>query len=305
VNHDGILVINKPARMTSHDVVAQLRRTYNMKKIGHTGTLDPMVEGVMVIAFGKATKLVQFMMEEDKRYRVAVRLGISTDTEDVSGTVIKREQLTQAMSDALVPQIGQTLASFIGTYVQVPPMYAAIKVRGKKLYEYARNGEHVEREARTLKIFAIDYDATTYEHDVITGTSVFVFDVHGSKGLYARTLCVDIGQKLGVCATMNALTRTASGNYTLADAKNLTDVLTTRPPLIPLKDIRLPYRKVYVEADVASKLRTGYKLPYYFVAQHVAADEIFAVYDKSDDELIGIYRQSAKYADKYESIRVM
>jgi len=291
--------------MTSHDVVAQLRRAYNMKKIGHTGTLDPMVEGVMVIAFGKATKLVQFMMEEDKRYRVGLRLGLSTDTEDVTGTIIKRTHITQAMSDRFVQEIDRVLPRFVGAYAQVPPMYAAIKVRGKKLYEYARNGETVERTARQLTVFALDYDATSYQYDAVSGTSVFTFDVHGSKGLYARTLCVDIGVKLGVYATMDKLTRTASGRYTLADATDLSVVLTQRPALIPLKDILLPCAKVYVETDVASKLRTGYKLPHYFVAESFGADEAFAVYDKSDDELIGIYQQSAKYADKYESIRVM
>jgi len=305
MEQDGILVINKPAGMTSHDVVAKLRRVYRTKKVGHTGTLDPMVTGVMVIAFGKATKLVQFMMEESKVYRVGIKLGYATDTEDVTGTMTAKDTISESRSKMLGTQIVSALNHFIGTYDQVPPMYAAIKIRGKKLYEYARNNETVERVPRQLRIFAIDYENDTYQYDPSTRTSSFAFEVHGSKGLYARTLCVDIGKQLDVLATMETLTRTASGRYTLSDAVDLAEVLEQPRPLIPIKDVQLGYKRIYVASDVADKLRRGYKLPHYFVAQAILPDEVFTVYDENDKELIGLYKQSEKYADKYQSIRVM
>jgi len=305
MDQDGILVINKPAGITSHDVVAKLRKVYNMKKIGHTGTLDPMVEGVMVIVFGKATKLAQFMLEESKVYRVKIKLGCATDTEDVTGQVTARTTITRSESELLFTRIQDVCADFIGDYAQIPPMYAAVKIQGKKLYEYARNNESVERTARALRIFSLDYDALSYRYNEAEQSVSFMFDVSGSKGLYVRTLCVDIGQKLGVPATMDQLTRLASGAYTLDEAIDLEKVLTERPAVTPIKDIRLPYPAVYVDEAIATKLRHGYKLPHYFVEGSFAADEAFAVYDTINKELIGIYQQSEKYADKYQSVRVM
>lgn len=302
---DGLLIINKRAGMTSHDVVQRLRRVYGIKKVGHTGTLDPMVEGVMVIAFGRATKLVQFLLTAAKTYRVTVQLGLATDTEDVTGTVIEQQQLSVPTSEVLREQIPLVLESFIGSYQQIPPMYSAIKVQGKKLYEYARENREIKRESRNIDVFSVRYDATSYTYVQARKAAYFTFDVKASKGLYARTLCVDIGKKLAVPATMAALTRLQSGAYTLEQASELEQVLRTKPPLIPLKDIQLGLPRAFVAADVALKLRQGYKLPHHFMERVFVSGERFAVYDKMDGALIGIYQQSEKYADKYQSVRII
>jgi len=303
MQQDGILVINKPAGITSHDVVAKLRKAYGMKKVGHTGTLDPMVDGVMVVAFGKATKLVQFMMDEGKVYDVGIQLGIATDTEDVTGTVVATQAITETLNVHIQRNVQETLQSFIGTYNQIPPMYAAIKINGKKLYEYARNNEVIERAPRKLRVFSIDYDEASYQYD--ESMSTFDFTVHGSKGLYVRTLCVDIGRKLGVPATMRTLTRIASGRYTIDDAHDLAAVVVNPPALIPLKDVQLSYPRVYVTEAIAMKLRQGYKLPHHLVEQSFGRGVLFAVYNELDGQLIGIYEQSEKYADKYAGRRIM
>lgn len=192
---DGILIINKPAGMTSQDVVYKLKRAYNIKKVGHTGTLDPMVEGVMVVCFGKATKLAQFLLDEDKKYQVQAVLGIATDTEDLTGEIVQQV----AVSTEMIQQVEQTLAdicsSFVGTYEQIPPMYSAVKINGKKLYEYARNNIEVERSARLVEVKELILDSQSI---IMTAdkTIEYEFVVHSSKGLYVRTLCVDIANQL-------------------------------------------------------------------------------------------------------------
>jgi len=305
MNQDGILVINKPAGMTSHDVVHKLRKAYNIKKVGHTGTLDPMVTGVMVVCFGKATKLAQFLIDESKSYRVTIRLGEATDTEDITGTIIEKQSINESDVPKLQQSMEQIITSFNGEYWQTPPMYSALKVAGKKLYEYARKNIEVKREARCIHITEIMYDKPSFVYQKDTQVITCAFDVHASKGLYARTLCVDIGKKLNMPATMEKLVRLASGSYFLTDAYTLNDVLEKLPNFIGINDIILPMPTVFVETAVAEKLKVGYKLPHYFVQEKFNPDEQFAVYDKTTHTLIGIYKQSEKYPDKYQSVRVI
>lgn len=298
---DGILIINKPKGMTSHDVVSRLRRTYNMKKIGHTGTLDPMVDGVMVVCFGRATKLAQYLTDEEKEYYVTVCIGASTTTEDVTGEVLEEKVLTETDAEKIRQEIPELLQSLIGKQEQYPPMYSAVKIDGKKLYEYARNNEKVERKPRTIEIKAIQYNEDTFE--MKNGKVYFSFSTVVSKGTYIRTLCVDIGKKLGYPSAMQELQRLASGKYKLDESIELEQVMENVPELIKIDDIKLTMPETTVQGHVAVKLKTGYKLPKYFVEEKYK--EPFLVRDAETNKMIGIYQESEKYPDKYESIRII
>ena len=298
---DGILVVNKPKGYTSHDVVAKLRRVYKMKKIGHTGTLDPEVEGVMVVCFGRATKLVPYLISNDKTYTCTMCIGTATDTEDLTGTVTHEQILSTEEAKQLEQTLEETIHSFVGTYQQVPPMYSAVKIDGKKLYEYARAEETVERVARAVTIQDIITEPSSFRFE--DGKVYYTFTATVSKGTFIRTLCVDIGTKLGYPATMAALTRSASGAYTMEDARNLDDIIEHTPDAIAISDVQLDLPQVMVEHAVAEKLKNGYKLPKYFVEEEL--NTAFAVYDKETANLIGIFQPSQKYIDKYESIRII
>ncbi len=208
---DGVLIIDKEKGYTSSDVVAKLRGILHQKKIGHAGTLDPDATGVLVVLLGKATKLSTFLMDGKKTYRAVLRLGVVTDTQDMSGTV-----LSEAAPETDEARILDAVCSFEGTYDQLPPMYSAVKVNGRKLYQYARGGKEVERAARPVTIDRIDVEAV--DPPFVT------FTADCSKGTYIRTLCHDIGEKLGCGAAMAELCRVKSGRFTLADAVTIDGV---------------------------------------------------------------------------------
>lgn len=210
---DGVLVVYKPAGMTSHDVILKVRKWLKTKRIGHTGTLDPSVEGVLPLCIGKATKLVEYMQEQPKTYIAEWTAGYATDTEDQSGQIIeKSEQI--ALNEE---EVDSVFRSFIGSYEQTPPMYSAVKIDGKKLYELARKGEVIERPARRVTI----YELEILEKHLNLEYPKVRFRVRCSKGTFIRTLCVDIGKKLHVPAHMSHLIRIESAGYTLADAHPL------------------------------------------------------------------------------------
>ncbi|MCX8130102.1 MAG: tRNA pseudouridine(55) synthase TruB [Clostridia bacterium] len=209
---DGILNILKPPGMTSFDVVGFLRRILKTKKIGHTGTLDPGAVGVLPICIGNATKAIEFMMEKDKLYRAELTLGAETDTQDSSGKVVATYDVNVDET-----QIRSVMSSFLGTYEQIPPMYSAVKIEGKKLYELAREGKTIEREPRTVEVFSIDILK-------IKNKETILFDVHCSKGTYIRTLCDDIGKRLGCGGHMSFLIRTKAGPYDISSAITLEEV---------------------------------------------------------------------------------
>ncbi len=211
---DGILNIYKEKGFTSHDVVAKLRKILHQKRIGHTGTLDPEAEGVLPVCVGKATKLCGLLTEKEKCYRTTAVLGIKTDTQDTSGQVLA-ENTTEGITES---QILDAVLSFVGSYEQIPPMYSAKKVNGKKLYEYARQGLEVEREPVSVTIFSID------NIDIDMQAHTFSMDVTCSKGTYIRTLCHDIGEKLGCGAAMQSLLRTRVKDFTIQNALTLGEV---------------------------------------------------------------------------------
>ena len=216
---DGLLPLWKEKGMTSHDVVFKLRKILHTKKIGHAGTLDPDVDGVLPVAIGKGTKVLEFMVDSDKRYIGEVTLGIATTTEDASGDVVEQEAIAPNALDEAV--IDQALATFIGQIQQVPPMYSAVTVNGKRLYEYARAGIEVERPVRQAMIHSFKRTSpVTYENQVAR----FSFEVHCGKGTYVRTLAVNLGEQLGYPSHMSQLTRTLSAGFQAEAAVTLAEV---------------------------------------------------------------------------------
>lgn len=237
---DGILPVYKPAGMTSFDVIAQLRRLIHMKKIGHSGTLDPSVDGVLPIALGAATKAVPALMALGKTYTGEVTLGFCTETEDLDGAEVERVHLNQPFDET---QVDAALASLTGTITQVPPMFSAVKVNGRRLYEYARKGETVERPSRQVTVYSFKR-TSELKFDAESGVQTFTFEAKVSKGTYIRTLAVDVGRKLEVPAVMSQLTRIASGGFTLAqtlDLRELTPETATQAVAEHLRPIEYAY----------------------------------------------------------------
>ena len=208
---DGILIIDKPQDFTSFDVVAKVRKALHTKSVGHTGTLDPLATGVLVVCVGKATKLVQYLTCENKKYEAEMKFGIQTDTGDITGKVILEKEYNLSLE-----KINDIISKFIGEQKQVPPMYSALKVNGKKLYEYAREGIEIEREPRDITIHSIEN--VSFENDTLK------FTVACSKGTYIRTLCEDIAISLGTCGTMTNLRRVQTGEFEIEDAISVEEI---------------------------------------------------------------------------------
>lgn len=208
---NGIINIYKEKGYTSHDVVAKLRRILKQKKIGHTGTLDPDAVGVLPVCLGNATKLCDLLVEKEKEYIAKVRLGIRTDTQDMTGKILETSDVKITKEELL-----KVIHEFLGTYDQIPPMYSAIKIQGKKLYELAREGKEVERKPRKVTI----HEITLLEEEL----PFFTIRVRCSKGTYIRTLCEDIGLRLGCFAAMAELERTGTGQFTVSTALTLQEV---------------------------------------------------------------------------------
>ncbi|CAH0415735.1 tRNA pseudouridine synthase B [Periweissella fabaria] len=217
---DGIIPVYKERGMTSHDVVFKLRKILHTKKIGHSGTLDPNVDGVLPVAVGHATKAVEYLVNSGKIYRGAITLGFATTTEDLDGEIIASAPVVTPFDDAT---IDATLAKLTGEITQIPPMFSAVKVNGRKLYEYARAGETVERPERQVTIGAFTQIKAS-EYDAQKQQQTIYFEVHASKGTYVRTLAVDFGKLLDLPATMTDLTRIKSGGFDLAQAVKLSEI---------------------------------------------------------------------------------
>lgn len=215
---NGIINLKKEAGMTSHDAVFKLRKILGTKKIGHGGTLDPDVEGVLPIAVGKATRMVEFMQDEGKVYEGEITLGYSTTTEDASGEIVAESPVLSPLDEKLVDE---AIASLTGPITQIPPMYSAVKVNGRKLYEYARAGQEVERPERQVTIYSFERTSPISYEDKLAR---FTFRVKCSKGTYIRTLSVDLGEKLGYAAHMSHLTRTSAAGLQLEVSLTLEEI---------------------------------------------------------------------------------
>jgi tRNA pseudouridine55 synthase len=247
---NGIFNINKPAGMTSHDVVAIVRRAARIPRVGHAGTLDPMATGVLLVCVGSATRVVEYLTDHDKRYRARVRLGIETDTYDAMGTIV-----AQCAVSATCDQVETALKNFVGKIAQQPPAYSAIKRDGVPLYKLARQGIEIETTARDVEIFSIEI-ASIELPDI-------EFDVHCSKGTYIRSLAHDLGAKLGCGAHLTALTRTASGQFTLQDSitlDQLRDAIASgfaEPYLHPLDEAVLQFDAIVLDTATVKNIQQG------------------------------------------------
>ena len=226
---DGIVIVDKPQGWTSQDVTARLRRVFGTRRIGHGGTLDPMATGVLPVFVGRATRAVEFFEHAEKTYETVLRLGITTDTEDMTGTVLTEENVSFTEE-----QLQETLAAFRGEILQVPPMYSALKVNGQKLCDLARKGKTVARQPIPITI----HELTLVER----GENTLRLRVRCSKGTYIRTLCKDIGEKLGCGGCMESLRRVAAGEYTVDEAVPLQTLLETERPEDYLRTVDTMFR---------------------------------------------------------------
>ena len=248
--YQGIIVIRKEKGFTSHDVVAKLRGILHMKKIGHTGTLDPDAVGVLPVALGKGTKLVDLITDKEKIYEAVLRLGITTDTQDMSGTVLEEKPV-----NVTEQQVKETIAGFVGEQLQIPPMYSALKINGKKLYELAREGKTVERKARPVCFYQIEV--------LDIQLPVVRIRVACSKGTYIRTLCHDIGQKLGCGGCMEQLLRTRVGRFSLEESHTLSEVEqavadgTVCKWIYPVENVLAEYPKIQADPYGDRLLQNG------------------------------------------------
>lgn len=286
---DGILNIYKEKGYTSFDVVAKLRGILKQKKIGHTGTLDPMAEGVLVVCLGKATRLVDMLTCGYKEYDAKMLLGKATDTEDITGKVICEKDIPVDLTEEYIVE---KLNSFIGTYPQIPPMYSAIKKDGKKLYEYAREGKEIERSPRNVTIFSLD--------NISVGLPYLSFHVCCSKGTYIRSLCRDIGESLDTCGTMTDLRRDRVMDFTIENALRLNQVEEINRTgclsdyVFPVDKVLGKYNTCKIKKEFAGLLMNGNKLyPGQLIYSHsLSHEDIVRVYD--DEEFIALYMYNDK-----------
>lgn len=244
---DGIVIVDKPQGWTSQDVTARLRRVFGTRRIGHGGTLDPMATGVLPVFVGRATRAVEFFEHAEKTYETVLRFGITTDTEDMTGTVLTEENVSFTEE-----QLQETLEAFRGEILQVPPMYSALKVNGQKLCDLARKGKTVERQPRPITV----HELTLVER----GENTLRLRVRCSKGTYIRTLCKDIGEKLGCGGCMESLRRVAAGEYTIDEAVPLQTLLDTEEPEKYLRGVDTMFRNypaVTLTANQETRCRNG------------------------------------------------
>jgi tRNA pseudouridine synthase B len=256
---DGIINIYKPKEWTSHDIVAKIKRITG-EKVGHTGTLDPLAQGVLPILIGKGTQCSKYLVNHDKKYRVELKLGKRTETLDAEGKIIEEKEIPQNMLEqSNKSNIEKTLKTFEGEIEQKPPIYSAIKVKGKKLYEYARKGQEVEIPTRKITIYSIELKQIKKEENII------IFDVYCSKGTYIRTLCEDIAKKLNTIGYMQNLLRIQVGEFNIKDSitlrmENKTDLENIEKNIITIEKIFSKYPKVNIEQSKIKYFLNGVKI---------------------------------------------
>ena len=307
---NGIIIIDKPSGWTSHDVVAKIRSAIKDKRVGHGGTLDPMATGVLPVFIGKATRAVGYLENADKEYIAGLRLGIETDTQDITGKIINTSEVNATHDD-----FESTLISFLGKQQQIPPMYSAIKINGKKLYELARQGIEVDRPAREIvihRVDIIDSDNVTktadntellHEKNDVNDHNVTDYSIRVicSKGTYIRTVCHDIGQVLGCGAAMTSLRRTMAGMFHINESHSLEDVVAAAASgsidkyVLPVECLFSSYPSITLgEADTRKYMHGAQiRLPYIANGPHRFYDQqgIFLMFGHINDEVVStLYR---------------
>lgn len=268
---DGIILVDKPKDFTSRDVVNVVSKKLNTKKIGHTGTLDPLATGLLILTIGKATKISELITSDIKEYIATFKFGIKTDTLDITGNIIKNEYKKIEKKDLI-----NTLKKYNGTYLQEVPLYSAVKVNGKKLYEYARKNEEVTLPKKEVTIYELDL--LEFEEEIKIKCLV-------SKGTYIRSLIRDIGLDLGTYATMTSLIRTKQGNFNLIDSYSIEDIKNDKYNLIPLEDYFKDYPKIDIDDILYKKVKNGNKIDNIYNIK----DLVSIYYNK---KLIAIYKQN-------------
>lgn len=288
---DGILPLWKERGMTSHDCVFKLRKILQTKKVGHGGTLDPDVDGVLPICIGKGTKVIEYLQESGKIYEGEITVGFSTTTEDRSGEVVE----TKAVEAPLTKEaIDQMMATFIGEITQIPPMYSAVKVNGKRLYEYARAGEIIERPERIAVIKSFQRTTDPIYH-AETKTQSWRFQVTCGKGTYVRTLAVDLGAKLGYPAHMSDLTRLASGGFSVGQAVTLAQVSELMAKnqidqaLQPIEEAMKDFPRINLTLADWQKVKNGQVLPMNDFGLKKMPGNLIAFFYQ--DQLVSLYGQ--------------
>ena len=282
---DGIILVNKPKDMTSRDVVNIVCKTLNTRSVGHTGTLDPIATGLLAIAINKGVKIVDFLINDTKEYIATVQFGILTDTLDVTGKVL--DEVKDYVIDE--EKLKQVLDSFVGKMIQEVPKYSAVKVAGKRLYEYARKGEEVEIPKREIEIFNIEL--LTFDNEE------FSFKVTVSKGTYIRSLIRDIGIKLGIPCSMKELIRTKQGNFKIEDSYTIDEIKDNNYKVIPIKDCLSNYITIEVDDFIANKVLNGR------ILENRYKDDIIVFTNK--DEVLAIYKVYDKDTTKVKPIKVL
>lgn len=286
---NGLLVIDKSAGMTSHDVVSRVRRVLKTKRVGHTGTLDPFATGVMVILIGNATRLAQFLDKDEKAYEALIRFGFETDTGDVTGSPKPKAQSSKSVTEAALEQ---SLAEFRGELMQTPPMYSAKKVEGKKLYELARKGIKIERKAVRVTVRELELLDLNLTEESQTAR----IRVACSAGTYIRTLAEDIGRKLGIGAHLLELRRTRSGRFTLEGSytlEQLESLLNPADAMLPVGEAVSHLPKIILAPDRIVRTRSGMSTR--FAEDRVADGEPVGMFDEIGELIaVGLYRESEK-----------
>lgn len=291
---NGVLNVYKEAGFTSHDVVAKLRGIIKQKKIGHTGTLDPDAIGVLPVCLGNATKLCDMLTDKNKTYEAVMLLGTVTDTQDISGEVHSRKEV-QVSRD----EIKNAISSFIGAYEQIPPMYSALKVNGKKLYELAREGKVVERKARPVTIYDITINWIDLTKNQVSMT------VTCSKGTYIRTLCHDIGEKLGCGACMSELIRTKVSQFNIKDSLTLRQIEELvrenriESYILSVEEMFPQYDKVYIKEESKKLIYNGNR----FLAKDIKSREFSSKKkessNRSEDRKVRVYDDQSRFVGIY------
>ncbi len=282
IETSGLLVVNKPKDVTSRDVVNEVSKIFKTKKIGHTGTLDPIATGVLVLTINKATKLSEIITSEEKVYQAEVILGIRTDTLDITGNILEERDTYYKKEDII-----NVLDSFIGTYNQEVPIYSAVKINGKKLYEYARNNEEVTLPKRMVTIKKIKLDELNY----IDNKTVFKFTCKVSKGTYIRSLINDIASKLNTIGTMKNLKRIEQGNFNINESYTLEDIKNNNYKIISIKEALKDYFTVKVDDKLKFKVMNGQILDNIYNQDYV----LFI-----DDDVIGLYKREENRLKPYK-----
>lgn len=276
---NGIIIINKPKGCTSHDIVYKIKKMFN-EKVGHTGTLDPMAEGVLPILIGKGTLVSKYLINHDKKYIVKLQLGIKTDTADSEGKIVEESEVNNELLNK--EDIEKLLKNFIGKQEQIPPIYSAIKVNGKKLYEYARKGQEVDLKPRQIEIYDIKLIRYSVEEKQIE------FEVFCGKGTYIRSLCEDIAKKFGTVGYMKSLKRIQVGNFKIGDSitideieKNINNEEFIKSKIIPIEKLFDKKKSIKLDSGKLQLFLNGVKLTQKY------DDDIYKVYNENN-EFVGI-----------------